>query len=82
MHVIKATEWDILCYLFTLFPKSTLHYCLLFIGNLTVTFQTNRNPGHCLTKVRLKLYNSRTEFGPESLVMSFLMRKIRLAKRA
>lgn len=29
MHVIKATEWDILCYLFTLFPKSTLHYCLL-----------------------------------------------------
>lgn len=29
MHVIKATEWDILFYLFTLFPKSTLHYCLL-----------------------------------------------------
>lgn len=29
MHVIKATEWDILCYLFTLFPKSTLHCCLL-----------------------------------------------------
>lgn len=29
MQVLKATETDILYYLFTLFPKSTIHNCLL-----------------------------------------------------